>query len=107
MCIYIYIYTYRDGERERERDVGLHQARRGWRSLAYSILCHIVPYRRHTMLYTIITSYYIILYHIVLLCFIDSASLPFKFLNWLPGGCSGGEGTPPETLKCLTHIPYS
>ena len=22
-------------------------------------------------------------------------------------GCSGGEGTPPETLKCLTRNPYS
>ena len=22
-------------------------------------------------------------------------------------GCSGGEGTPPETLKCLTRHPYS
>ena len=33
-------------------------------------------------------------------CF-DSASLPFKFLNRLPGGCSGGEGTPPETLGMI------
>ena len=37
----------------------------------------------------------------------DPASLPFKFLNRLPGGCSGGAGTPPETLKCLTPNPYS
>ena len=41
------------------------------------------------------------------ICCFDSASLPFKYLNRLPGGCSGGEGTPPETLKCLTPNPYS
>ena len=40
-------------------------------------------------------------------CFVDSASLPFKFLTRLPGVCSGGEGTPPETLKCLTPNPYN
>ena len=41
-------------------------------------------------------------------CFlIDSASRPFKFLTRLPGVCYGGEGTPPETLKCLTPNPYS
>ena len=37
----------------------------------------------------------------------DSTSRPFKFLSRLPGGCSGGEGTPPETLKVLTPNPYS
>ena len=31
----------------------------------------------------------------------------FWFLNQLPGVCSRGEGTPPETLKCLTPNPYS
>ena len=36
----------------------------------------------------------------------DSASFPFKFLKRLPSGCSEGEGTPPETLKCLTPNPY-
>ena len=41
-----------------------------------------------------------------LVCF-DSASLPLKFLNRLPGGCCGGEGTPPETSRCLTPNPYS
>ena len=38
---------------------------------------------------------------------VDSASLPFKFLTRLPGVCSGGEGIPPETLKCLAPIPQS
>ena len=33
--------------------------------------------------------------------FFDSESLP------LGCGCSGGEGTPPETLKCLTPNPCS
>ena len=33
--------------------------------------------------------------------FVDSESLP------LGCGCSGGEGTPPETLKCLTPNPCS
>ena len=42
----------------------------------------------------------------IIACF-DSPSLPFKFLYRLPGGCSGGEGTPSETLKCLTPTPYS
>ena len=37
----------------------------------------------------------------------DSASLPYKFLTRLPGVCSGGEGTPPETLKSLTPNPIS
>ena len=37
----------------------------------------------------------------------DSASLPYKFLTRLPGVCSGGEGTPPETLKSLTRNPIS
>ena len=29
--------------------------------------------------------------------FVDSASLPYKFLTRLPGVCSGGGGFPPET----------
>ena len=43
----------------------------------------------------------------IFFCCFDSASLPFKFLMRLPGGCSGGEGTPQETLKCLKPNPYS
>ena len=43
-------------------------------------------------------THYVCVY---LFCFV-SASLPFKFC-----GCSGGEGTPPETLKCLTPNAYS
>ena len=39
-------------------------------------------------------------------CF-DSASLPYKFLTRLPGVCSGGEGTPPETLNSLMRNPIS
>ena len=54
--------------------------------------------------YLFIYIYYIYIYIYIVF---DSASLPFKFLNRLPGGCSGGEGTSPETLKCLTPNPYS
>ena len=51
---------------------------------------------------------YTYMYMSICLCFCsDPASIPFKFLNRLPDGCCGGEGTPPETLKCLTPNPYS
>ena len=39
--------------------------------------------------------------HLNICYFVDSESLP------LGCGCSGGEGTPPETLKCLTPNPCS
>ena len=42
----------------------------------------------------IIQYIYIYIYISFFFCLFDSASLPF--LNRLPGGCSGGEGTPPE-----------
>ena len=57
------------------------------------------------MMYTYIYIY-IYVHTYIFFCF-DSASLPFKVLNRVPGGCSGGEGTHPETLKCLTPNPYS
>ena len=80
--------------------------------LVYRAILHdiVLCYSNIMVLYHSIAYYMVlyhsIVYHLMLFCF-DSASLPFKFLNRLPGGCSGGEGTPPETLKCLTPNPYS
>ena len=81
MHIYIYIYTYTclyvSGRRL--RPALARAARLQEPGLVYLCIC---------------VSYYLFVF--------DSASLPLKYLNRLPGGCSGGEGTPPEALKCLT-----
>ena len=104
VCVYIYIYIYIYIYRERERYSSFMRA------------CHPGPFRAMPSQPQSIQNGYIMLYYciiviVLLLCiyyyFVDSASLPFKFLTRLPGVCSGGEGTPPETLKCLTPNPYS
>ena len=55
----------------------------------------------HTIDLSLSLSIYIYIY-----CFY-SASLPYKFLTRLPGVCSGGGGSPPETLNGLTRNPLS
>ena len=88
----------------------------------YTCICAYIYIYIYTCVYIYIYVYaylYIYIYIYIYICiglvvhaglglgghfifsFFDSASLPYKFLTWLPGVCSGGEGTPPETLNSL------
>ena len=76
-------------------------------ALVHRLFMH-VAYCANVMIIVVFVVDVTVVVFIAITCSLfDSASLPFKFLNRLPGGCSGGEGTPPETLKCLTPNPYS
>ena len=66
--------------------------------LYYIILCYII-------LYDIMCVYiYIYMYIICVLFFFCLTRRVFH--SRTSCGCSGGEGTPPETLKCLMRNPY-
>ena len=62
----------------------------------------------HVYVYIYIYMYYTYMLFICFVVFVDSASLPYKFLTRLPGVCSGGgRGFPPETLNGLSRNPLS
>ena len=77
----------------------------------YRFMCYVIIIQSFVMY--VFISFVFMLFAVLFICillfslFVDSASLPFKLMTRLPGVCSGGEDTPPETLKCLTPNPYS
>ena len=86
MCIHIYIYIY------------IHACMHAYMHTYMHTCIHAYMHTCiHTYMHTCIHTF-------VWMLMIQRA---FWFLNQLPGVCSGGEGTPPETLKCLTPNPYS